>query len=72
MPLLVAPIVQGVERALNAPGSGQHSGAGQFSVSASGSLANATGDVNHFQENELVWVSRDERAEPLAGFDRPK
>jgi hypothetical protein len=41
-------------------------------VSASGSLANATGGVNHFQENELVWVSRDERAEPLAGFDRPK
>ena len=39
-------------------------------MSASGSLANATGGVNHFQENELVWVSRDGRAEPLAGFDR--
>jgi serine/threonine-protein kinase len=64
------PLVQGVEQALNVGAETDHSGAGQFSVSATGSLAYAVGGVGHFLENELVWVSRDGRAEALAGFDR--
>ena len=47
-----------------------HSGAGQFSVSASGSLVYASGGIRHFPESELVWVSRDGRVELLPGFDR--
>ncbi len=64
------PIVQGVEQALNVARSNDHSGAGQFSVSGSGSLAYAAGGVNHLLDDELVWVSRDGRIETLAGFDR--
>jgi len=64
------PLVEGVEQALNMGGSDYHSGAGQFSVSASGSLAYGAGGIGHLLESELVWVSRDGRAETLAGFDR--
>jgi eukaryotic-like serine/threonine-protein kinase len=63
------PVVLGVEQALNTVDGSMHSGAGQFSVSGSGSLAYGAGGVEHFLENELVWVSRDGRTETLAGFD---
>ncbi|MBP2671817.1 MAG: prkC 10, partial [candidate division NC10 bacterium] len=64
------PLVQGVEQALNVSSAGDHSGAAQYSVSVTGSLAYAAGGVGHLSENELLWVSRDGRAEALAGFDR--
>ena len=64
------PLVEGVEQALNMGGSSWHSGAGQFSVSASGSLVYGAGGIGHLLENELVWVSRDGGTETLAGFDR--
>ena len=46
------------------------SGVGQFSISASGSLAYVQGGVFVFPERLLVWVDRTGRIEPLAAPPR--
>jgi eukaryotic-like serine/threonine-protein kinase len=65
-------VVPGVEQALNAYNGNNQSGAGQFSVSASGSLAYASGGIDHLSQCEVVLVGRDGRTEVLPGFEKPE
>ena len=65
-------VVPGVEQALNVYDGTNHSGAGQFSVSASGSLAYAPGGIDHLSQCEVVLVDRDGRTEVLPGFNKPE
>jgi eukaryotic-like serine/threonine-protein kinase len=65
-------VIPGVEQALNAYDQRNHSGAGQLSVSASGSLAYASGGIDHLSQCEVVLVDRDGRTEVLPGFNKPE
>ena len=58
-------VVPDVMQSANMNNSMLDSGAGQFSVSASGSLAYVRGGVYVFPERVLVWVDRTGRVEPL-------
>jgi hypothetical protein len=62
----------GVEQALNTSNDGAHSGAGQFSISKSGSLVYAPGDIDHFYKGEVVLVDRNGKSEVLADFNKPE
>ena len=59
-------VVPDVMQSANMINSLLDSGAGQFSVSASGSLAYVRGGIHVFPERVLVWVDRTGRIEPLA------
>jgi eukaryotic-like serine/threonine-protein kinase len=64
-------VLTDVMQAAYMSGSGPDSGAGQFSVSASGTLAYVTGGVKPDAENTLVWVDRAGRTEALPLASRP-
>jgi serine/threonine protein kinase/Tol biopolymer transport system component len=59
------PMVEDVMRAINAPNSYDETGAGQFAVSASGTLLYITGGINRNLESSWVWVDRTGVAQPL-------
>jgi hypothetical protein len=63
-------LVPDVMQAANMPNTAFDSGAGQFSVSATGSLAYVRGGIYTFPERELVWVDRWGRVETLAAPPR--
>ena len=63
-------VVSDVMQSANMPNTTTDSGAGQFSVSGSGSLAYVRGGVYVFPERQLVWVDRTGRIEPLAAPPR--
>jgi serine/threonine-protein kinase len=60
-------IVDDVMQAVNMGNSNADSGAGQFAVSANGTLVYVTGGVAPDQVNELVWVARDGTIQALPG-----
>jgi Tol biopolymer transport system component len=63
------PAVANVIQALNiSNGTFFNTAAGQFSISASGSMAFAPGGILPDQENSLVWVDHKGKAEPIALF----
>ena len=58
-------IVDDVMQAAYMTNSGADSGAGQFALSAGGTLAYVTGGVRPDDSRELVWVSRDGEVVPI-------
>jgi serine/threonine-protein kinase len=58
-------VIEGVMQAINAPNSADETGAGQFAVSASGTLLYATGGVGRPLESTWVWVDRKGAEQPL-------
>ena len=58
-------VINGVMQSANMPNNGLDSGAGQFSVSESGSVAYLSGGVYSFPERSLVWVDRAGVIKPL-------
>ena len=65
------PALANVAQALNTTNSARDTAAGQFSISASGSMAYASGGIIPDQENSLVWVDYRGKAEPIASFKAP-
>jgi eukaryotic-like serine/threonine-protein kinase len=59
-------LIEGVMHAINAPNGNDETGAGQFAVSAAGTMAYILGGVGKFLESSFVWVDRKGVAEPLA------
>ena len=64
---LIADMMQSV----NTPNEASEGGAGQFSVSATGSLVYASGGIFPDPERSLAWVDRNGSAEPLPLAARP-
>jgi hypothetical protein len=60
------PALANVAQALNTTNSTRDTAAGQFSISASGSMAYASGGVLPDQENSLVWVNYGGNAETIS------
>jgi dipeptidyl aminopeptidase/acylaminoacyl peptidase len=58
-------LIEGVMQGLNALSGADETGAGQFSVSASGTLLYATGGIGPIRESSMVWVDRTGVAQPL-------
>jgi serine/threonine-protein kinase len=65
------PATANVMQALNMGYTGMNTGAGQFGISASGSLAYASGGILPDPENSLVWVDQKGRSEPITSFKAP-
>ena len=63
------PVLEGVSYAINTGNSSRETGAAQFAFSQSGSLAYIAGSGFPESENQLVWVDRSGKAEPV-GLDR--
>jgi dipeptidyl aminopeptidase/acylaminoacyl peptidase len=61
-----APVLEGVGHALTAGNSGDVTGAGQFAVATSGTLAYVAGPVQPYPQRTLVAVDRAGRVSPLA------
>jgi Tol biopolymer transport system component len=51
-------LIDGVMQGMNAPNGGDETGAGQFAISASGTLAHVRGGIGPIREKSLVWVDR--------------
>lgn len=51
-------LIEGVMQGVNAPNSADETGAGQFTVSASGTLLYVVGGISPIVERSLVWVDR--------------
>jgi DNA-binding winged helix-turn-helix (wHTH) protein len=66
-----APIRDHVRQALNFGNIVDHSAAGQFSASATGVLAYASGGIGTGYPRELIWVDRRGRVEVVEGFEEP-
>jgi eukaryotic-like serine/threonine-protein kinase len=64
-------LIPDVMQSANTPNESSESGAGQFSVSATGSLLYASGGIFPDPERSLVWVDRNGAAEPLPLASRP-
>jgi eukaryotic-like serine/threonine-protein kinase len=58
-------LLEGVMQAVNAPNFGDETGAGQFTVSRSGTLLYALGGIGPIRESTMVWVDRAGVAQPL-------
>jgi Tol biopolymer transport system component len=58
-------LVEGVMHALMAPNANDDTGAGQFAVSASGTLIYASGGVAPLRKQSFVWVDRKGTVQPL-------
>jgi hypothetical protein len=58
-------LIEGVMQAVNAPNSGDETGAGQFAVSDSGTLLYAVGGGGPIRQRTFVWVDRTGAARPL-------
>jgi serine/threonine-protein kinase len=65
------PAVANIEQALNTTNSSRDAGAGQFCISTSGALVYAAGGILPDQENSLVLLDREGKAEPVATFKAP-
>jgi serine/threonine-protein kinase len=63
-----APIISDIMQALNIPHSFHNSAAGQFSISASGTLVYAVGGTSPDPERSLVWVDQKGAAQPALPF----
>ena len=63
------PVLEGVSRSIRTGSPWRETGAAQFAVSASGSLAYIAGSVYLEDNNRLVWVDRKGAVEPM-GLDR--
>ena len=59
-------LIEGVMQAVNAPNLGDETGAGQFAVSAVGTLVYAIGGIGPVVQRSLVWVDRTGRVQPVA------
>jgi eukaryotic-like serine/threonine-protein kinase len=59
-------IVDGVMQGVNAPNDDDETGAGQFTISNSGTLLYVVGGVGPIRTESLVWVDRKGAAQPLA------
>ncbi|HEY1305409.1 MAG TPA: protein kinase [Vicinamibacterales bacterium] len=59
-------LIEGVMHGINAPNGNDETGAGQYAISPTGSLAYILGGVGKFLESSFVWVDRKGVAEPLA------
>jgi serine/threonine-protein kinase len=64
-------LIADVMQSANTPNETSESGAGQFSVSATGSLLYAPGGIFPDPERSLAWVDRNGSAEPLPLSSRP-
>ena len=62
---VAAPVVESLRQAINAGGIQRSNAAGQFSFSASGSLAYVPGGIFPPESSRLVWVERSGNVEPL-------
>jgi eukaryotic-like serine/threonine-protein kinase len=58
-------LIEGVMHAVNAPSGADETGAGQFTVSASGSLLYLPGGISPSLESSWKWVDRSGTAHPL-------
>jgi eukaryotic-like serine/threonine-protein kinase len=58
-------LVENVMQAINASNGNDETGAGQFALSASGTLVYAAGGPFSLQQDSLVWVDRTGAVEPL-------
>ena len=58
-------LIEGVMQAINMPNDSDDTGAGQFTISPSGTLLYAVGGVNPLSESALVWVDRNGASQPL-------
>ncbi len=65
------PVAAGIEQTLNTTTSYDDTGAGQFDLSASGSLVYVPGGIEPDQKNTLVWVDAEGREEPIVAFKAP-
>ncbi len=65
------PAVVNVMQALNVINMGYNTGSGQFSVSASGSLAYAPGGSLPDAQDSLVWMNSKGESAPIASFEAP-
>ena len=59
-------LIENVMQGLNAPNSADETAAGQFAVSASGTLLYVVGGVAPLQTGSMVWIDRTGAAQPLA------
>jgi serine/threonine-protein kinase len=58
-------LLEDVMQAVNTPNSNDETGAGQFVVSSSGTLAYVPGGLHPNRDSALVWVDRKGKAQPL-------
>jgi eukaryotic-like serine/threonine-protein kinase len=58
-------LIEGVMQGLNAPNGEDNTGAGQFTVSTSGTLLYLLGGLSPFLESSWVWVDRTSAAQPV-------
>lgn len=65
------PVVEAVAQALNTFSGRFETAAGQYSVSASGSLIYAVGGIVPDLQNALVWVDQEGKVEPIVPFQAP-
>jgi len=65
------PVVPDVMHFLNSNNSDHNSGAGQYHISDSGSLAYAPGGIIPDPENLLVWVDQKGNEEPISSHTKP-
>jgi serine/threonine-protein kinase len=65
------PILDAVMQGLNAPNGADETGAGQFAVSAAGTLVYITGGIGPTRERSLVWVDRQGKPQPLGTWAGP-
>jgi serine/threonine-protein kinase len=63
-------VTAGLLQAFNGAESRENSGAGQYSVSESGTLIYASGGIFPEPESQFFWVDRSGRAEPWTAFGR--
>jgi eukaryotic-like serine/threonine-protein kinase len=64
-------LIAGVMQSVNTPNEASEGGAGQFSISATGSLLYAPGGIFPDPERSLAWVDRNGAAHPLPLSPRP-
>jgi eukaryotic-like serine/threonine-protein kinase len=60
-------LLENVMQAINASNTNDETGAAQFAISSSGTLAYAAGGPFSLQQDSVVWVDRSGAAEPLTG-----
>jgi serine/threonine-protein kinase len=65
------PAIAGVMQALNITNPSYNTAAGQFSISNSGSLLYAEGGILRDNQDSLVWVDREGKAEHVASAKAP-
>jgi Tol biopolymer transport system component len=58
-------LIEGVMQGVNAPNGADETGAGQFVISASGTLLYALGGIGPIREQSMVWVDRTGAAQPV-------